>query len=59
MDALVQYPEGSFGKAYVTWLERCGVTPDTRAPVGGVFSRSSHELIFLRYNTSMTQSLHT
>lgn len=33
MNALVQYQEGSFGKAYVTWLERCGVTPDTRAPV--------------------------
>ncbi|KAF8972242.1 ubiquinone biosynthesis protein COQ4, mitochondrial [Flammula alnicola] len=33
MDKLVQYPEGSFGKAYVTWLERCGVTPDTREPV--------------------------
>ena len=25
--ALLQ--EGPFGKAYVTWLERCGVTPDT------------------------------
>jgi len=30
---LAQYPEGSFGRAYVTWLERCGVTPDTREPV--------------------------
>lgn len=30
---LAQYPEGTFGRAYVTWLERCGVTPDTREPV--------------------------
>jgi ubiquinone biosynthesis protein COQ4 len=35
MDKLSQYPESSFGRAYVTWLERCGVTPDTRAPVSG------------------------
>ncbi|KAF9444463.1 ubiquinone biosynthesis protein COQ4, mitochondrial [Macrolepiota fuliginosa MF-IS2] len=33
MDELAQYPEGTFGRAYVTWLERCGVTPDTREPV--------------------------
>ena len=33
MDKLSLLPEGSFGKAYVTWLERCGVTPDTREPV--------------------------
>ncbi|KAK7006174.1 ubiquinone biosynthesis protein COQ4, mitochondrial [Favolaschia claudopus] len=33
MNQLAQYPEGSFGNAYVTWLERCGVTPDTREPV--------------------------
>lgn len=33
MDKLAQYPDGSFGRAYVTWLERCGVTPDTREPV--------------------------
>ncbi|KAF9001579.1 coenzyme Q biosynthesis protein Coq4-domain-containing protein [Cyathus striatus] len=33
MAKLAQYPEGTFGKAYVTWLERCGVTPDTREPV--------------------------
>jgi ubiquinone biosynthesis protein COQ4 len=33
MTKLAQYPEGSFGRAYVTWLERCGVTPDTRTPV--------------------------
>lgn len=33
MDQLALYPEGTFGRAYVTWLERCGVTPDTREPV--------------------------
>jgi len=33
MNRLAQQPEGSFGRAYVTWLERCGVTPDTREPV--------------------------
>jgi ubiquinone biosynthesis protein COQ4 len=33
MNELAQHPEGTFGRAYVTWLERCGVTPDTREPV--------------------------
>ncbi|TFK69958.1 Coq4-domain-containing protein [Pluteus cervinus] len=33
MTKLAQYPEGTFGRAYITWLERCGVTPDTREPV--------------------------
>jgi ubiquinone biosynthesis protein Coq4 len=33
MNDLAQYSEGTFGRAYVTWLERCGVTPDTREPV--------------------------
>ncbi|KAJ7592663.1 coenzyme Q biosynthesis protein Coq4-domain-containing protein [Mycena floridula] len=33
LEKLAQYPEGSFGRAYITWLERTGVTPDTRAPV--------------------------
>jgi ubiquinone biosynthesis protein COQ4 len=33
MGKLAQYPEQSFGRAYITWLERCGVTPDTREPV--------------------------
>lgn len=33
MDKLSLLPENSFGRAYVTWLERCGVTPDTREPV--------------------------
>jgi ubiquinone biosynthesis protein COQ4 len=33
MEALSNLPEGTFGRAYITWLERCGVTPDSRAPV--------------------------
>ncbi|KAF9055346.1 coenzyme Q biosynthesis Coq4 [Hymenopellis radicata] len=33
MSKLAQLPHGTFGRAYTTWLERCGVTPDTRAPV--------------------------
>ncbi|KAH9033220.1 putative COQ4 protein, responsible for restoring ubiquinone biosynthesis [Lactarius deliciosus] len=33
MTALARLPENTFGHAYVTWLERCGVTPDTRDPV--------------------------
>lgn len=37
MDHLRTLPEGSFGRAYVTWLERCGVTPDTREPVSNNF----------------------
>lgn len=37
MNQLAQYPEGTFGRAYVTWLERCGVTPDTRSPVSPNF----------------------
>jgi ubiquinone biosynthesis protein COQ4 len=34
MNTLAQLPEGTFGRAYINWLERCGVTPDTRTPVG-------------------------
>ncbi|KAI0950881.1 Ubiquinone biosynthesis protein [Taiwanofungus camphoratus] len=33
MNKLAMLPEGTFGREYVTWLERCGVTPDTREPV--------------------------
>ncbi|KAI0248900.1 coenzyme Q biosynthesis protein Coq4-domain-containing protein [Lactifluus subvellereus] len=33
MAALARLPENTFGHTYVTWLERCGVTPDTREPV--------------------------
>ncbi|KAH9957089.1 ubiquinone biosynthesis protein Coq4 [Russula dissimulans] len=33
MAALARLPENTFGHTYVTWLERCGVTPDTRESV--------------------------
>jgi ubiquinone biosynthesis protein COQ4 len=33
MEKLSQLPHGTFGRAYMTWLDRCGVTPDTREPV--------------------------
>lgn len=33
MVALSKLPAGSFGQSYISWLERCGVTPDTREPV--------------------------
>jgi ubiquinone biosynthesis protein COQ4 len=33
MSTLARLPENTFGHTYVTWLERCGVTPDTRDPV--------------------------
>ncbi len=33
MALLARLPENTFGHTYVTWLERCGVTPDTREPV--------------------------
>ncbi|KAG8787248.1 Ubiquinone biosynthesis protein [Serendipita sp. 397] len=33
MEKLSALPEGTFGRAYTNWLERCGVTPDTREPV--------------------------
>ncbi len=29
---LASLPEGTVGRAYITWLERTGVTPDTREP---------------------------
>lgn len=38
MEKLKALPEGTFGRAYVTWLERCGVTPDTREPVSFPYS---------------------
>jgi ubiquinone biosynthesis protein COQ4 len=34
MAALRAMPDGSFGRAYVDWLDWCKVTPDTRDPVG-------------------------
>ena len=33
MNYLASLPEGTFGRSYITWLERCNVTPDTREPV--------------------------
>jgi len=30
---LATLPDNTFGRTYVRWLERCGVTPDTREPV--------------------------
>ncbi|THU89667.1 coenzyme Q biosynthesis Coq4 [Dendrothele bispora CBS 962.96] len=33
MQALARLPEGTFGRMYITWLERTGVTPDSRDPV--------------------------
>lgn len=53
MEQLAQYPEGSFGRAYVTWLERCGVTPDTREPVCILPRRLIH-----LYSPSLSGSLH-
>ncbi|KZT56941.1 putative COQ4 protein, responsible for restoring ubiquinone biosynthesis, partial [Calocera cornea HHB12733] len=33
LDALRALPDNTFGKTYVNWLDRTGVTPDTRTPV--------------------------
>jgi ubiquinone biosynthesis protein COQ4 len=33
LEELREYPENSVGKAYAAWLDREGVTPDTRDPV--------------------------
>ncbi|TIB76029.1 coenzyme Q biosynthesis Coq4 [Wallemia mellicola] len=33
LDALRDLPKGTLGREYSLWLERCGVTPDTRDPV--------------------------
>ncbi|KIK66884.1 hypothetical protein GYMLUDRAFT_157414 [Collybiopsis luxurians FD-317 M1] len=33
MNVLDQMPEGTWGKTYKTWLDRTGVTPDSREPV--------------------------
>lgn len=60
MDQLAQYPEGSFGRAYVTWLERCGVTPDTREPVcTSIVTYVLGNLTFSRSITLTTQNLPT
>ncbi|KAF8340325.1 coenzyme Q biosynthesis protein Coq4-domain-containing protein [Cantharellus anzutake] len=44
LDALSKLPENSFGRAYSDWLNRCGVTPDTREPVHYI---SDPELAFV------------
>jgi len=62
MDALSKLPQGSFGHAYLAWLERCGVTPDTRAPVRSSRSRLERLRVAdlcLRFITLMIQSLPT
>lgn len=33
MQKLASLPDGTMGRTYITWLEQCGVTPDTREPV--------------------------
>jgi len=33
LDMLRALPDNTFGKTYVNWLDRTGVTPDTRTPV--------------------------
>jgi hypothetical protein len=49
MATLARLPENTFGHTYLTWLDRCGVTPDTREPVR--FSTP--------YNASLLMSIHT
>ncbi|TCD61667.1 Ubiquinone biosynthesis protein [Steccherinum ochraceum] len=33
LEKLASLPEGTMGRRYISWLERCGVSPDTREPV--------------------------
>jgi len=59
MDVLSNLPEGTFGRAYITWLERCGVTPDTRSPVRSPWLRPERLQIddwYFRFIISMIQS---
>jgi ubiquinone biosynthesis protein COQ4 len=56
MDELRKLPEGTFGRLYVTWLERCGVTPDTREPVRILFLYQKSSLMCNRFTTSMIPS---
>lgn len=61
MMKLANLPDGTFGRSYITWLERCGVTPDTREPVRSHLQTVSsisfrvHSL-FRRFITSQTQN---
>jgi len=62
MTALSNLPEGTFGRAYIAWLERCGVTPDTRAPVRSSCYQLEHLWIAywcFRFTTSMIQNSRT
>ena len=63
LEELRALPEGSFGRAYVAWLEKCGVSPDTREPVSlcdlpatHLANRASRND---RSDTSTTPSSHT
>lgn len=49
MEKLSRLPQGTFGRAYMAWLDRCGVTPDTREPVSflSIFSRTNSILTLL------------
>ena len=47
MERLSRLPQGTFGRAYMSWLDRCGVTPDSREPV-------SFLSIFLQTNSILT-----
>jgi ubiquinone biosynthesis protein COQ4 len=40
MAYLASLPENTFGSTYFRWLERCGVTPDSRDPVCFIFQPS-------------------
>lgn len=55
MVKLAQLPEGTFGKVYTTWLERCGVTPDTREPVW-LLNVGPHLLTLSRFTILMIQN---
>lgn len=47
LNALAQLPQGTWGRTYKTWLERTGVTPDSREPVS--LTKFSTCLFFLTH----------
>src|SRR5258705_5467377 len=59
LNALARLPENTFGYAYVSWLERCGVTPDTRDPVCLLLHAPVCSCILMEFScaTSIIQSL--
>ncbi len=66
MNALSHLPEGTFGRSYVTWLDRCGVTPDTREPVRIIIQFNRNVLPypynfskFIRFITFLIRNSHT